>query len=412
MGRRKGKKYTPASGYLTDKEPRREVVAAAPSRRLLVATSKRAPRMTFFRPSEKRDMSPKEFANSIIECVPCNGLLFCDTNFFSRPVDFAVWDAILTRKLAIPPLVWSELRPWISNPHHNQQISQLVNHAYRNGHDKVEFLQISNEFKTHGFEHYLTLLSYRKRRGVELHQQLQARLGRTPTEQEFKAECQTHCGDRGNRLAYKGWQDRSKRNLLADEELVVLAVLSAILRGVDVAILSRDLDVEEQFLKLLAFLQHDYSAMLVAEKYASNPAALQFEPGNWPPFAGHVQNDEMLVWKTDFATVQGLKPAEYKTVHLQSVIVGDHAANLKVTPLSFCAETGLEQLLAIKKRTRGLNTDKLAGRNCRLGSIRNTAHFAAVICRDRMVAIGPIYVPALDKRFATCVNETVAPTCR
>lgn len=368
--------------------------------------------MTFLRPSEKRDMSPKEFAGTIIESLPRNALLFCDTNFFSRSLDFAVWDAMLTRKLAIPPLIWSELRPWIRNPHYNQQVSQLVDHAYQHGHDKVEFLQISDDYKSHGFEHYFALLSYRRRRGVELHEQLQAKLGRTPTDVEFKAECQAHCGDRGMKLAYKGWRDRTKENLFADEELVLLAVLTGILRGVDVAILSRDLDVEEQFMKLLGFFLHDYSAMLVAEKHASHPAALQFEPGNWPPFADYVENEEMLLWKTDLATVEALRPAKYKTVNLHSITVGDHSARLKVTPLSFCAETGLEQLLAIKKRTRGLNTDKLDGRNCRLGSIRKTAFLAPVICRDKMVAIGSTHVPALDRRFATCVNESVAPACR
>jgi hypothetical protein len=130
-------------------------------------------------------MSPKEFARSIIQSTPSNALLFCDTNLFTRAVDFAVWDAILTRKLIIPPLVWSELRPWISTPHHNQQISQLVDHAHREGHAKFEFLQISDEYKEHGFQHYFSLLSYRKRWGVELYDQLRERLARAPTDPEF-----------------------------------------------------------------------------------------------------------------------------------------------------------------------------------------------------------------------------------
>ena len=242
-----------------------------------------------------------------------------------------------------------------------------------------------------------------------MHEQLQARLGRVPTDDEFKAECQTRCGDRGMKLAYKGWSDRSKSNVFADEELVVLAVQAAVLRGLDVVILSRDLDVEEQFSKMMGFFQHDYSAMLVAERYRSNPAGVGFMPGRWPPFTGYVEDEDVLLWKTDLATVESLKPAEYKAVCLHSVVVGDHeGGGLKVTPLSFGAETGLRRLLAIKSSTRGLNSDGLAGRNCGIGSIRNSRFLAPIICRDTMVPLGSTIVPALDKRFATCVDESVA----
>ncbi|MDY0167367.1 MAG: hypothetical protein RBS80_12535 [Thermoguttaceae bacterium] len=354
-------------------------------------------------------MSPKTFASSIVESIPRNALVFSDTNFYSCPVDFVVWDAILTRRLVIPPLVWTELQPWISSPHHNQEISKLVDHAYQHGHAKIEFLHISDDYREHGFEHYFSLLSYRKQRGVEIYDQFCTRRGRAPTDIEFQAECQTQCGSRGSRLAYKGWQDRGKMNRFADEELVVLAVQTAILRGVDVAILSRDLDVEEQFLKLLGFLQHDYTAMLVAEEYASHPDKLQFMPGKWPPFQGYVEDEEMLVWKTTLATVDRLRPAQYRIVDLHSVVVGNHPTCLKVTPLSFRAETAVRRLLVIKNRSGGLNTDRLGGRNCRLGSIKNTALVVPVICRDKMIPLGSTYVPALDERFAASADESVAP---
>jgi hypothetical protein len=364
--------------------------------------------MVFSRPSEKMDWSAKDLAQAIFHSAPPTALVFCDTNFFTCELDFAVWDAILTRKIVIPPLVWTELQPWIRTPRNNRQVSELVKHAASNSHRKVEFLQISSEYRHHGFDHYFALLTYRKLRGVELHNALEASLGREPGDQEFKVECQSRCGDRGFWLAYKGWKDRAKPNVFADEELVVLAVQTAVLRGLDVVILSRDLDVEEQFTKMMGFLQHDYSAMLVAEQYASNPSSMTFEPETWPTLAGHVEDNNILAWKTDLAAIEDLKPREYRDVSLHSVMVGDHEGALKVTPLSFTAETGLRRLLAIKSAC-GLNTDRLSGRNCRLGSKRGSPFMAPIIYRDIMVPLGSTIVPSLDKQYATCVDEDVAP---
>ena len=365
--------------------------------------------MVFSRPSEKMDWSTKDLAQTILQSTPLTALIFCDTNFFSSKLDFVAWDAILTRKIAITPLVWTELQPWIHTPRKNQQISELVKHAATNSHEKFEFIQRSSEYARHGFDHYFALLTCRKRRGVELYDGLEARLGRVPTDGEFRAECQRCFGDRGTRLAYKGWESSGKPNAFADEELVVLAVQTAILRGVDVVIFSRDLDVEEQFVKLMGFFQHDYSAMLVAERYETDPGSLRFEPGNWPPLAGLVEDEDVLMWKTDMATIESLKPSAYKEIRLHTVIVGTHENALRVTPVSFTAETGLKRLLAIKSSTRGLNTDKLAGKNCRLVSVRRSPLMAAVLCRDKLVPVNSTVVPALDKRFAMCVDEDVAP---
>jgi hypothetical protein len=405
MARKKNKRYTLTSGYLIDKEP------AIPRDHSLLIPAWVADnrRMTFWKPTEKMDWSAKDLASAILGSTPTTALMFCDTNFFSAGLDFVVWDAILTRKIVITPLVRIELQPWILSPRHNEQVSELVKHASASSHDKVEFLQLASEHKKHGYDHYFALLTHRTMRGMELQGELHARLNRVPTDNEFKAECQRRCGDRGFRLAYKGWEGRGKPNNFADEELVVLAVQTAILRGRDVVLLSRDLDIEEQFMKLMAFLQHDYSAMLVADAYHSDPSRMTFEAGAWPPFVGYVEDDELLVWKTNLATVEALKPADYRTIRLHSVIVGSHEGQLKVTPLSFNAETGLKRLLAVKSATNGMNTNKLQGKNCRLGSVMGSPFVAPIICRDKMVQLGCTLLPALDKRFATCVDEDVAP---
>src|ERR1700693_2899904 len=106
---------------------------------------------------------------------------------------------------------------------------------------------------------------------------LNNQLGREPTTGELAGLLQKQFGPRGLLLARKGIAAAGSPNALTDENLVVIAALTAIVRGTEVFIVTRDTDVFEQYFKLMCLMKEHYRAMCAADLYAANPASLPFE---------------------------------------------------------------------------------------------------------------------------------------
>ena len=404
------KTYIPTSRYLVDKEPKEKLVEHNPPRRLDVYVLPRMRLMSLAKPTEKMDWSASDLARAIDASLSQNALIFCDTSFFSKAIDFAVWDRLLARGLRITPMNLAELQPWLANPFANKQVRDLAADALAGKNDKVEVVGITNENRDLGFDHYFSLLCYRKEWGVELFDQMRSRLGREPSEKEFNQECSAKGKERGFKLAYKGWKDRNKPNRFADEELVVLATQTAIRRTTDMVIFTRDTDLPEQFFKLAGFFQHDYNAMQVAERIHKNSAQFGFDSLG-PDWIKDIQEGRTTAARCELplSVVESFRPSPYVPIHTHVVVVGtsENRGRYKVTLTSFCAEGGLKRLLGIKGRT-GLNTDLFGELNCRLGTNTVTMNILAGILKERMVPLGNVQVSEIDKMFATRVNEIIA----
>src|SRR5207302_1618673 len=87
------------------------------------------------------------------------------------------------------------------------------------------------EMMRYGYEYYVNLLSVRKRIGIRVAKQLQTELGGSPTDHEVRNRLNRDYHPRVGPIAFKGWKDKGKRNYMADEEMVVSAVITAIMTG-------------------------------------------------------------------------------------------------------------------------------------------------------------------------------------
>jgi hypothetical protein len=361
-------------------------------------------RLTFLGVSPKLDLPIDELVKMIRVSSLGDAIFFLDTNVLTTKLEASVWSALCSRHMFITPGVFKELLPWLKKPFCNPAIRDSVVGALRGqvgleGKDqgsslpRIEVLLVDDEHRRHAYGYYLNLLALRKAMGPLAVAVLTKRLGRVPTHDELVAELQSRLGERGLHMALKGIEANSSPNKLADEELVVLAVLTAILRGSEVFILTRDQDVLEQYFKLTCHVKEHYRAMLVAEKYANDPGAMDFREVH--PTSDELQTSpfegpSILRLRTTDADFNPLGP-KYHFVNIYCILFGGEAPNLKATFANFGAETEIAQTLRIKASTGGLSTDRLGGRNCIIETSSLAPHKHGVIVtigKEKMVTMG------------------------
>jgi hypothetical protein len=392
------------------------------------------PRLAFNGPSPKLDWSIENLIHAIKVAALPNAVLFLDTNVFVKELDLSVWDAFFSRRILITPRVWKELLPWLKNPFHNKPIRDRVVAAVQNQARSAQNSQEvfastqrpsldnpslavlrdneDDDFTNHGYSYYVNLLAIRKMWGSLTVAVLTKQFGRPPTNDEFVAEVQRHLGARGFLLARKGLAAAKSDNKLTDEHLVVTAVLTAIMRGKEAIILTRDPDVLEQYVKVLHLMKEHYRSMLVAERYAARPNTMPFrevpvqsDGKHVSPFSG----SSVLQLETTDLEFNPL-PARFHFVIIYCFLLAGEGTQLKLTPCSFCAETEMSQLLKIKAKTAGLSTDRFNGRNCTIRTGPGTAenHRVTVsIGTETMIPCGDFRIGFDDFQNTLFENEQI-----
>ena len=211
--------------------------------------------------------------------------------------------------------------------------------------------------------------------------------------------------DRGWILAKKGLEKSGKPNLLADEELVVLAVMSSILTGHETIILTRDNDLLEQFYKLIYLIDTHYVSMLVADEYVKQP--MNFPAMDMPSvtetqnlFDG--DNNELIWLPGGYLKSPALLPTVFEFVQLYCFCLAKIDNRERVSFLNFSAEREMSALFDVKGPTNGQNTLLLGKRNCHVYFAPNVAGFAgkAAIAHDKIAHADGLSFPTVDRELS------------
>ena len=295
--------------------------------------------------------------------------IFVDTSIFDMRTPDHVWDALLAipERIALIPPVAHELTPWVlQNPRHRAAAWLKANIGKLTLVDPASF---GGEWEK-AFDYYHVLLSLRKfeiqRRTVVFEQQQ----GRPPTAEEMQAiiaQLQQELGERGFLLANKG------RNIsfeapdalsVTDESLVVLAALTAIRTGRLVMLLTMDEDLIEQVFKLFALMTAHYKSMWFARQFARDHSTFEFVEIPWDtsPWLEHifVRQPNSYFIHTPHTTLDGALPDDWEMTGVMCIVLGDTRASA----LNVTMERGFSELIDIKAKTRGMNTDLLGSHNC------------------------------------------------
>jgi hypothetical protein len=347
-------------------------------------------RLAFNSLTDKKDVSIEAITDTLLKGCLKGTMLFPDTCFITTPIQRSFWRAVRAFPLGFPQMTVAELSGWLKTPFGNAYLHSWLPRALKNceseplkqrnlfrfcrvlgalEHNVLTPVEVAvadrKVFERFGYSYYVNLLSIRKRLGVAAKRELTAQLGHDPTDSEFKQHLNREYKARGASLAFKGSRDFGKRNFLADEELVVTAVLTSILTGRETIILTRDNDVFDQFVKLMELIIEDYNCYRFATVRFLNPTGNPTYP---VPISGH--NDE-LGFEGDtienvvvpIEEVERLPPYEYKFVNTYCLLLGNSAWDLKASQAGCCLEREMWDLLRVKSVTGGKNTGHFGNKN-------------------------------------------------
>jgi hypothetical protein len=375
-------------------------------------------------------MSAKESRSirSLIELISDGPLaskyIFPDTGFITTEILDDFWNICDDRFIVFPEIIAAELSGWIRNPLHNKSLHSWLSRAIAKceetpevqkpfrwgnvmasiGHQlNVKHVGILDRqsMSEYGFNYYVDLLSIRKRNGIRVSRQLQAKLGRPPEKTEMHNELQRVCDERIAPLAFKGWQDHGKRNFTADEELVASAAINAIMTGQTSTILTRDNDVFEQFAKLMETLTANYMCFLfgLARHFYSENVPMKAIPVPNPPesidlFLG--PSVESIVIPEKESRI--LLPDSHTPVHCFCVLVGNTCDDPKVSIAGYCLEKEMQELLFTKAVTNGKNSSHFGNRNVLIGSNYNSKELSIsfVIGEEALVEFEGVTASQID----------------
>ena len=206
-------------------------------------------------------------------------------------------------------------------------------------------------------EYYARLLAVRKQALAIVRNDLQVQ-GKSLSEAEVLRECQKVVRDRGLTLAAKGDEDAENPNVFNDERQLVRAFFHALTSGQETAVLTRDTDLVEQLFKLTYLVDTHYRSMLIAREYARQPLNFrEITIGAGSPLSNGVLLD------LPFGFYRQVLPDAERGVNVTCFRFGGRGAAQKVEQLTFCADPQMLEVLEVKGRTGGRNTEELGTRN-------------------------------------------------
>jgi hypothetical protein len=348
-------------------------------------------RLSFNSLTDKRDVSIEELTHTLMASGLKGTILFPDTGFITTPIQPSFWRAAHAFSLGFSQMTVGELTGWMATPIGNEYLHTWLPRALQTCQSEpleeaslfrfcrvlgtLEPYALTNfevaiadraKFEPFGYDYYVNLLSLRKRLGIVANRELQDILGRDATDSELKQHLHNKHHARVAPLALKGCRDFGKRNYLHDEELVVTAVMTAILTGRETVILTRDNDVFDQFVKLMELIIEDYHCYRWANVHFLDPSGCPMYPIAIPP--GHndesgFQGDAFDHVVVPIEEVEGLPPYEFKFVNTYCVLVGNSSADPKISQAGCCLEREMGHLLEAKGKNGGRNTVHFGQKN-------------------------------------------------
>lgn len=294
-------------------------------------------------------------------------LIVCDTGIFEDNAPEELWRE-LTRvpgRLVLTPKVREELTDWIG-----RRPTHLLANVLDPASGLADLVEPSQWPRSEylSYWHYIALLGTRKRIHRLFCQVFVREHGRPPTTEadisQINARLQRELGERGYLFAKKGAAHPNADEDYCDEEVVVVAMLMALKTGRESIILTKDMDLFDQFFRLQYLVSSHYRATLIAKDYADNPGRYRRHPlpqsKGWDEVFNTACPESYLVERSENLPNEVLPPA-YDFLAVQC-----HVHGREFNAIAFGAEREMWETIETKGKHDGANTSLLLPRNCHL----------------------------------------------
>jgi hypothetical protein len=420
------KNYSVTSRYFDEKKP-----VFVKATKHFDLNGRHFSRLSFGDAESRLDVPTWEFAHRIRHSIPANAIFFPDTNFFSRPMGRLVWDALFEKRLAITPMIRQELQPWLDRPDYNQEARNVIAESIASPRDsqkqlldfdprspigeRIIFPAPNADFLNHSYQFYFNLLAIRRLIGLDL----AAELGLPATLEAMTPELMRRFGDRGYLVSREAFTKGTKPNFLADEQMIVMAALTALCTGHETMILTWDTAIQEQFRKLWYLIARDYIAFCTGEVVSwtmdlSQVEELVNDSGRESPFVPN-RFKAFKVPAVDFH--DWVLPPDPAPVLSSCLTIGGEFRTggeikyLRITPDAFCAENYLATFLHQKVENGGRNTRRFGECDCAVSAGGNMPDgrpaMMVSIFEPKLVECCGMQVASLDKHAALLTRELV-----
>lgn len=383
-------KLDPTTRYLNESRKRPDYVRTqvnpndAPPHRINV------PRLTYSGFRTPLPFRFEDLADLAYNSALPNHVYFLDTCFVKKEVPQQCWDALLSKTICITSWIDYELREWRRDPRINCSFHAAYEKGRTGKEPRLLFLPSHNDDPdiASAISHYVSLLIFRKDIFRSTRDQLKSDTGQEPSEEQVHKVVQKLVRERGMTIAAKGRADVEKPNFTADEDLVVRAFVFALTTGRDVTILTRDKDLSEQFFKLQYLVDTHYRSFLLADAFANQP--LNFRRYDDPNSKFEMQGFESIeVYQLPSGMADRVLPDDYQFVNVHIDRIIESGTDLFHSAFGFSAETQMAEMLRVKGRTNGLNTEAIGGKNlhrCIHPNLQEVLGNCVAVVQDRFIS--------------------------
>lgn len=359
-------------------------------------------RLSWFPPRDPIATSESTIAKTI-QYLPFHSRVYLDQSMLTAPLAREFRDALQQTGIGTTETIVDSAKAKIDKP--KDCFATSLN---REGYPKWLHPMKSPPFPEPYFaahQQYVALLAFRKLIGRIVRRQLTEKLQRMPSEDEWKEEIESIRGDHLER-SIDAEERANDVHYYAEDELVVSAVLDAIVSGCDLVLLTKSRIVQQQFISFVLQLDLHYRAWSLAlhERRQGVDLAKLTEPDQQFESLGYA--GAMSVRGVSFSYVKGCLPEEALSLQLQCWVLQGSGSSFSFQPVGFLAERPMHALLRTRGETNGRNTKLLGSEDLQFFWRRENGHVKGVVARGELssTSIGSKKFPR-DDRLHLSVDE-------
>ncbi len=333
----------------------------------------RSPLLRFGRSLQCRKDFKPETVIGTIKKFDKQTIFVCDTNIILSGQYNDILDCLVeNNRLIIFPEILGEIETWLGDPKYNSSKLWIDLNDGRSGRkSNIEIASVDPADKDNiaGLEYYVNLISFRKKAYDVYKSAYIEEKGCEPTKMELNGYIQQRFEEVGLKLAQEGVKASGdkKKNIYNDEAIILQAFICLMKDAFEVVVLTADFGFLDQFDRFISIIYYDYQCYLFAEYMFANNNFFNILPLDLTDqdLVGAFVNKNGGLIDRGRLELNAILPPKMNPCVFYCWYFRKAPNENTFAQLSFGAVKELRDVINIKGKTNGMNTDKFGILNVR-----------------------------------------------